>query len=194
LSHRCGAGAASTSCGDHNSAFWDECGDAEPKHNCTRDDVEITGMLCACAPPMCDESYGVAVPPANQQEATCFYEMPALIYGDSTTTNHLRDSLKQRIAIQGDDSELTSTWNEIVIDDRLLIPKIRTDPTEAIWAFVCRPTEGIPDACVLAKAMRDEFLIAYNVTGSIPVLLLDTESDFTVTGGPFALPPNEIFA
>lgn len=190
LNNGCGTGAQGNSCGDHRSAFWNQC-DTNPTeaHNCTRDDIEVTGRLCKCEPPMCEENYGVVEPPALPADATCFYEMPALVYGASTTTNHLRDAVKQRVTNQGVDSMLTAEWNEVVIDDRLLIPKIRTDPTDAIWAFVCVITPDIPQACDEAVAMRDEFLTAYNVTGTIPVVQLDATADFATSGGPFALPP-----
>jgi len=193
LNNGCGAGATGGSCGDPNSAFANQCGDTAPKHNCSRDDVEVTGRLCSCAPPMCEESYGVVAPPAMPDGETCFYEMPGLVYGESTDTNHLRDMLKQRITNQADDTILTATWNEVVIDNRLLIPKIRTDPTEAIWAFVCVPSAN-PEACNLATAMRDEFQTTYGVTGSIPVVALNTLSDFTAAGGPFGLPDSRIIA
>lgn len=189
LNNGCGAGATGgQNCGDHRSAFWNQCNQPQDPHTCTRDDHEVTSRLCKCEAPICAESYGVVSPPATPQDETCFYEMPALVYNESTKTNHLRDSVKQRIHNQGNDTTYTSTWNEVVIDDRLLIPKIRENPAEAIWAFVCVPTDTQPIACDQAVAMRDEFQTAYNVTGTIPVLRLDTTVDFTTTGGPFALP------
>jgi len=141
---------------------------------------------------MCEESYGAVTPPALPAGETCFYEMPGLVYGESTDTNHLRDMLKQRITKQGDDETLTAEWNEVVIDDQLLIPKVRTDPTEAIWAFVCVPCAN-PAACNLATDMRDEFETTYGVTGgTIPVVALNVLSDFTAAGGPFGLPDRRI--
>jgi len=142
---------------------------------------------------MCEESYGAVTPPALPAGETCFYEMPGLVYGESTDTNHLRDMLKQRVTNQGDDETLTSEWNEVVIDDRLLIPKIQTNPTEAIWAFVCVPSPANPEACKLATDMRDEFQTTYGVTSStIPVVALNVLSDFTAAGGPFGLPDSRI--
>lgn len=194
LNSGCGGGATGNAdcgnrdcCADHNSAFYNQCGNTE-KHDCTRDDIEVSSRLCK------GESYGVVDPPAQPTGATCFYEMPALIYGDSSTTNHLRDSVKQRVALQGNTTWMTGQWNEVVIDGRLLIQKIQSDPAGAIRAFVCVPSDRHPLACDMAKAMRDEFLTAYGVTGSIPVLRLDTTADFTKTGGPFSLPDSQIIA
>jgi len=117
--------------------------------------------------------------------------MPALVYRDETETNHLRDSVKQRVQNQGTDPTLTGEWNEVVIDNRLLIPRIRQEPANAIWGFVCiHPSADFPTACDEAVAMRDQFMTAYNVTGDpIPVVAMDPTADFSVTGGPFKEPP-----
>lgn len=190
LNTGCGAGATGgNDCSNNFSAFYDQCitTPTEP-HTCTRTDPEVEGRLCKCEPPLCAEEYGSVTPPATRDGETCFYELPALIYGASTTTNHLRDGLKQRIALQGTDGNATGTWNELVIDNRLLIPKIRTEPTSAILAFVCIPAQN-PNACAMATAMRDKFHESYGVTGAgVPVVALDTTVDFTVSGGPFTVP------
>jgi hypothetical protein len=189
LNNGCGMGAQGQQCGDHRSAFYNQCNtDPTEPHNCTRNDFEVSSRLCKCEAPICAENYGAVEPPEDKFGATCFYEMPALVYGDSTTTNHLRDSLKQRVHNQGNDTAMTQEWNEVVIDDRLLIPKIRDHPADAIWAFVCVITDDHKDACDVAVAMRDEFTTAYNVSGTIPVVQLKG-NDFSATGGPFALPP-----
>lgn len=192
LNNGCGAGATSGNCYDPHSAFQNQCSTQPPEfHNCTRDDPEVASRLCKCEAPFCSESYGVVEPPAGKSGETCFYEMPALIYNDSTTTNHLRDSVKQRVLNQGDDPALTGEWNEVVIDNRLLIPKIREEPANAIWAFLCiHPSTEFPTACEEAVAMRDEFQTAYNVQGgTIPVVAMDPTADFSVAGGPFKEPP-----
>merc|ERR1712110_40053 len=138
LNNGCGAGAAGGGCGDPRSAFENKC-QTEPTelHTCTRDDPEVKDRLCKCEAPICAESYGTVTPPVAKSSETCFYEMPALIYNDSTTTNHLRDMVKQRVHNQGTDPELMGEWNEIVIDNRMLIPRIRAEPHNAIWGFVC---------------------------------------------------------
>jgi hypothetical protein len=188
LNSGCGDGATGNAachtrdcCEDENSAFFNQCG-ATDKHTCTRDDVEISRVMCK------GETYGVMDPPSQPSFPTCLYEMPAFIYGTDSTTNHLRDGMKERVALQGNQTWLTSQWNEVVIDERMLIPKVRQDPAGAIRAFVCVQNQQHPTACDMATAMRDEFLTAYGVSGSIPVVRLDTTVDFTTTGGPFSLP------
>jgi hypothetical protein len=202
LNNGCGAGAKGSGCGDRQSAFANQCNqdDWNNMHNCTRADPEIENRLCKCdaASPTCSASYGHVDPPDIPSASTCFYEMPALGYQPYDTTitevNHLRDSVKQRVVLQGTDESMTSQWNEVVIDNRLLIPKIREDPANAIWAFVC--VSGVDGACDLAKAMRDEFVTAYKVSGGVvPVVEMNVETDFTANGGPFqAAPSSQIIA
>lgn len=190
LNGGCGSGApAPDSCDNPLSAFYDQCShDGSTPHNCTRDDFEVESRLCKCEAPICSEPYGSVSPPEENTGATCFYELPALIYGNSTQTSHFRDGLKQRIEIQGNDINKTQVWNEVVIDNRLLIPKLRSDPATTIVAFVCIPSAN-PNACDLATTMRDEFHQTYGVTGTgVPVVAIDTTLDFVSNGGPFVLP------
>lgn len=184
LNGGCGARAASSTCGDDNSAFANLC---DGLGTCGPSSVDVTGRKCSCAPPMCEESYGVVPPPAQPGAEICFYEMKRLISRFWTNTDHLRDMLKQRVAYQADDETLTSKWNEVVIDEWNLIRDTRITPTEAIWAFVCVPSAH-QDACKLATHMRDEYQTTYGVRGTIPVVALDVLSDFTEGGGPFGLP------
>jgi len=84
-------------------------------------------------------------------------------------------------------------WNEVVIDNHLLIPRIRSNPTDTIVAFVCVPSQNHPDACNMAKQMRDRFNQDYKVSGpGVPVVAIDTTLDVTVSGGPFVLPQEAV--
>lgn len=192
LNNGCGAGAPGLAeCNNTLSAFNDLCSvDPTTPHTCTRTDSEVNGKLCKSNPQFTTETYGSVDPPEQSTDATCFYEMPALVYGDFTETNHFRDSLRQRIALQGNDTNKQQDWNEVVIDDRLLIPQVRANATNTILAFVCIPTNEIPDACAIAISMRDEFLTRYKVTG-IPVVQIDTTLNITESGGPFVLPTTQ---
>lgn len=188
----CGTGASgANSCDNPHSAFYDLCSDDDyvTNHSCIRTDFQVEGRMCKGPPGATadDATYGVVDPPATALDATCFYELPALIFGNSTTTSHLRDGLKQRIALQGENVNLTSTWNEVVIDNRLLIPKLISEPANTILAFVCVPSESQPTACALAETMRDGFQQAYGVTG-IPVVAISKTVNFTASGGPFVVP------
>jgi len=86
------------------------------------------------------------------------------------------------------DASMSEQWNEVVIDNHLLIPKLKSNPTDTIVAFVCIPSAN-PDACNIANQMRDKFHEDYSVTGSgVPVVAIDTTLDFTTSNGPFVLP------
>lgn len=178
LNNGCGNGATSTDCNSQDSAFANMC----DGHTCTRDDHQVSSQFCK------GSGYGVVDPPTDPSGATCFYEMPGLVYGHSTTTNNLRDALKFRVSTQGDNPNMTANWNEIVLDDRLLVPAITANPEQAIWAFVCvHGGSALPNACDLARSMRDKFKTDYNVQGDIPVVMMDATADFRTTHGPFAL-------
>lgn len=180
-------------CNDTLSGFANLCTQTGEPHTCTRSDPEVQNHMCKCEPPTCSETYGSANPPATNTGNPCFYEMPGLVYGDSTQTNHLRDSLKQRVAFQAGRGDLASQWNEVVLDNHLLIPKLRSNPTNTILAFVCIPSAN-PSACHMASQMRDDFHNSYKVTGAgVPVVAIDTTVDFTTTGGPFKVPTQDSF-
>jgi len=190
----CGASApAPQDCSNELSAFYDMCtdGGTHDPHHCIATDSEVVSKKCKCE--SCSPTYGTVTPPQQKSEETCFYELPALIVDPDnvgaftpSSTNHLRDSMKQRVA--GDNiTRQQREWNEIVIDDRLLIPKINEDPTHTIVAFVYSGSETNKN---LAIAMRDTFQQTYRVSGvpDIPVIEIDAEVDFTTVGGPFKLP------
>lgn len=179
-------------CNDTLSAFANLCThDPTEPHTCTRSDWEVESVMCKGGSGA--DAYGSVDPPTTASGPVCYYEMPALMTDDITSTNHLRDTLKQRITFQGSDSTLTATWNEVVLDNHLLIPKIRSNPTNTILAFVCVPSAD-PDSCHKATQMRDGFNTEYKVSGSgPPVVALDTAADIS-HGGPFIVPPTLILA
>lgn len=195
----CGASApVPASCDNPHSAFYNMCTSDGGKtyHHCTATDPEIVGKKCA--------PYGTITPPQYRYTAeTCFYEMPALIvpHDDPSSfipsdTNHLRDAMKQRVLNDDASHGQTQEWNEVVIDERLLIPQIEHDPTHTIVAFVyvTGSSMGPETGLEYATRMRDRFQEKYGVhgVGDIPVLELDGIDDFTQSGGPFKLPPQSV--
>lgn len=194
----CGASAhGAADCDDPHSAYYNMCSSdgQQTFHTCTREDPEIQGMLCKCE--SCSPEYGSITPPQHKNDQTCIYEMPALIVPDDTNsftpskTNHLRDAIKQRVA--GDEiTNQQQEWNEVVIDNTLLLPQIQYDPTHTIVAFVyvAGAAMGTEQAQGYATRMRDQFQETYQVSGvaNIPVIELNALDDFTQTGGPFKLP------
>lgn len=196
----CGGSApVPASCDNPNSAFYNMCTNDGGKsyHHCNATDPEIEGKKCKCE--SCSEPYGTMIPPQYRYtQDQCFYEMPALIVPHDdpgsfipSSTNHLRDAMKQRVL--GDESSgQTQEWTEVVIDDRLLIPQLKLDPTHTIVAFVYAigADMGPEDGLAYATKMRDQYQQKYGVVGvgDIPVIELDAIHDFTQSGGPFKLP------
>lgn len=205
VNNGCGTGASGPAeCTNPNCAFNDMCYLDPPAHKCQREDKDIQDYLCKCEAPICDETYGVADPPLRDTDAQCFYEMPAMYLDPEnpsnatvTPTNHLRDSLKQRVVNQQDYDDQMQKWNEVVIDDRLLIPEIIRDPTHTILAFVYIIGENAyteEQTQNFAETMRDEFQSYYHVNGvgNIPVIGIDLSLNFTEVGGPFVLPSSKV--
>jgi hypothetical protein len=191
----CGSSApVPASCDNPNSAYFNMCtaDGGETYHHCIASDPAIQNKMCKCE--SCSPAYGVINPPRFKADQTCFYEMPALIVphedpGNFTpsSTNHLRDAMKQRV-LGDENTGQTQEWNEVVIDERLLIPQIKSDPAHTIVAFVYVNGAWMWDqqAKQYATSMRDQFQETYG--GDIPLLQLDAVNDFTQSGGPFKLP------
>lgn len=196
----CGRGARGTpNCTDPKSAFFDQCEDHPPAHTCTREDPEVENWMCKCDAAWCaDGGYGHLHPPSRNsgpQGRQCIYEMPALITDDITETNHLRDSLKQRIISERHNQDMMGNWNEVVLDNKLLIPALQADPANVIIAFVYphrhwygRDSENQ----MIAMQMRDQFHEEYGMAArglpKIPVLALRSDVEVYTSGGPFSLP------
>lgn len=201
VNNRCGTGANaagldSVLCDQPRSAYKDICWERQPDHHCLRDDPEITQYYCKCDQDWCNGTYGVAAPPSRRRDAACYYEMPAmwLDYENPTAetitgTNHLRDSMKQRMVFQTSATDQVSEWNEVIIDNRLLVPQMRRDPTHTILAIVyVKTTDGAYDQAV---QMRDEFQRTYKVDCDgcqIPIIAMDITVNVTEAGGPFSAP------
>jgi hypothetical protein len=195
----CGASAPPpNSCDSERAAFHDMCtsDDGKTFHHCIATDPEVVSRKCTCE--SCDVPNGVH-PPQFKTDETCYYEMPALIvpYDEPESfipsgTNHLRDAMKQRV-LSDEQTNQNQEWNEVIIDNRLLIPQIKSDPTHTIVAFFYVSGGSVSDevAQLMATTMRDQFQQAYGVNGvgDIPVVELDARNDFRMSGGPFKLPP-----
>jgi len=173
----CGVGNGNNNCSSKQTAFDNIC--PSSGKTCTADDDEIKRVMC--------QPYGTMPVPTKGTDGQCFFGMPAVNYPGKARANHLRDMLKARLQHQegGDDKgPLISQWNELVLDERVLIPAIRFDPARAISAFIY--VKSLEGSRAVAEAMRDKFSEYYSV-GKIPVLGVDDTVDFTTTGGPFVV-------
>jgi len=182
-------------CSNPNSAYYNMCtaDGGDTYHHCTATDTEVVSKKCKCE--TCSPVYGTVDPPRFKSDEACYYEMPALIVDHDnpsdftpSKTNHLRESIRQRVT-SDDGTGQRQEWNEVVIDERLLLPQIQRDPTHTIVAFVYVDGAGDQSALQEATSMRDKFQETYSVSGvpDIPVIKLDARNDFTQSGGPFML-------
>jgi len=163
-----------STCSNRSSAFYDVC--PSTNKTCTADDVEIKGQTCS---PGASGSY------PNQ----CFWSMPSLNYPGKLRPNHLREMVKARLKADRARGPQDLQWlnNEVVLDDRLLIPAMRSDPAAVVSAFIyLKSSHGSRSR---AEGMRDRFSEDYSV-GKIPVIGLDDTVDFTPKNGPFIVEEN----
>jgi hypothetical protein len=81
----------------------------------------------------------------------------------------------------------TRNWNEVVIDETLLLYDIGVEPTQVVTAFVYAKS-GLPSSKESAEKMRDDYCEHSNI-GQIPVIEID---DVTYQpNGPFTIPSAE---
>jgi len=156
-------------CSNRSSAFYDIC--PSTNKTCTADDVEIKNQTC---------SPGFS----GSSTSRCFWGMPSLNYPGNLRPNYLREMVKFRLKEGRQSPWRVSANNEIVLDDRLLIPAIRSDPATVVSAFVY--LKSINGSRSKAEGMRDRFSEDYSV-GRIPVVGFDDTVDFTPEHGPFII-------
>jgi len=162
-----------STCSNRSSAFYDVC--PSTNKTCIADDVEIKGQTCSPG-----ASGSIYVKP-------CFWSMPSLNYPGKLRPNHLREMVKARLKADRERPHLAWMNNEVVLDDRLLIPAMRSDPAAVVSAFVyLKSSHGSRSR---AEGMRDRFSEDYSV-GKIPVIGLDDTVDFTPKNGPFIVEEN----
>jgi len=152
---------------------------------CTASDKEVKQQMCKTdAQP--DGEHKV---PFDGMSNQCFWKGPALGY-PASGEDHLRMMVDFRIKNQeGSDREgghgrKISQWNEVIIDERVLIPAIEKDPANVIWAFVYDASQSVSKK--LARQMQEEFCSAYNCKTKPPLIAMHTEQDFTNSEGPFS--------
>jgi len=182
----CGNGAPGD-CNSKQSAFHNVC--LSTGKECTADAQEVTRALCT--------HYGgdTPIPPTHDGYPQCFFPGPALDYreqdGYKPGQDATRDMVRNRIALNsGHDvsGPNLEKWNEVVVDDLLLLPAIQFDPASAIPAFIYTKSDIV--AKMDLKMMRDEFC-EKNKVAKIPIIALN-DQDVLKAPGPFeALPEDE---
>jgi len=164
----CGSGAPGTDCSQPGTAYADIC--PSTGKTCTADDVEVTSVEC--------EPFGLHKTPNSTMGSPCFFSGPSLNFPRvDPLLNHMRDMVQARVA-----SGVTKDWNEVVLDERVLIPAMKKYPAITIRAFTYFKSMG-SDGQKAAEGMRDKFCKDYGAV-QIPVLGINDQSDFR-PDGPF---------
>jgi len=177
----CGDGAPGHNCDkDSGSAFYNIC--PSTGKTCTGKDIEVTRAKC--------QPYGGEhpVPPTHGGQPQCFFPGPALDYHQQSDftpgEDKMRDMAVDRVKYNGGkDTEGPNIekWNEVVLDEHLLLPDMWYDPAPVLVAFLYTASQK-PISLKNAQAMRDEFGDFYGVK-DIPLVEVDDNGD--KESGPF---------
>lgn len=173
----CGTMAMSHDCSDKKSAFYNIC--PSTGKTCTGNDTEVTNALCA--------PKGPRKVPKTPDDWVCFFRgvaWDAQNLGGDDLRSMAKERLKHQDCEDPAKGPCISYWNEVIIDNRLLLPALQKDPASMLWAFTY--LKAVPPAAGLARAMRDKFCDKYKCDPkTIPVIGIDDTIDFITTGGPF---------
>jgi hypothetical protein len=140
----CGPGARSTSCDSENCAFHD----INPDTNevCKADDALIKTEFCTKFGGQFD------FPEARDKGTQCVIPGTAIDYHDQPMEeykprdNNLRAMVEERYKLRNGKDRAGNpnceTWNEIVLDQMLLLPKLIEDPANVITAIIHRKSNA----------------------------------------------------
>lgn len=187
LNNGCSGLAGPADCTNPGSGYEDMCSEIKPAHTCTASDPEVKNYACKPFGPK-------DIPPSPSKGFQCFYGGPALNFSMEDDWNwlpdHLRDMTKARVnlSISGGDYK---DHNEVILDERLLIPAIWNDPAVVIPAFVYAKSSGSMGRSK-AEKMSEEFSRFYQV-GRVPVLGMNDVTSFE-PNGPFFVPEDDFEA
>jgi len=169
----CGCAAHSNACSDETSAFGNVC--PTSGKSCTVSDPEVS--RCACT--------NTKIPDRSDR-TQCFFEGAAFGSGSEDQT---RTMLKERLQRQdGSDSsnDPLEYWNEVVIDENVLMEQLAIDPVSVIPAMIYVKSRGA--GLIYARKLRQGFADLYGEAAlKIPLIAIDDEMvAHGVTGrGPF---------
>merc|ERR1712146_633718 len=123
----------------------------------------------------------------------CYFKGPAFEAGSEDQT---RTMMKNRVSHQdsqanGEHNDRLEYWNEIIVDETLMIDQLTVDPAPVIPAFVY--VKSNPAGIMQARSMRDQYVEQYSVPGEIPLIAID---DIMSVGsangqGPFSVESDE---
>lgn len=176
----CGEGAPGATCEeDVYSAYRDIC--KSTNKICTASDPEVKLAACKQYPGGRDP-----VPLAHDKGAQCYFPGPSLNYHDQNSfepnkddVKNMRDMATLRVQYnEGKDTQGVSNyvaWNEVVLDELLLLPDMWYDPAPVLTAFLYTKG-GLPISKNLATQVRDDFCKFYKIS-DIPLVMVDDTAD-----------------
>lgn len=168
----CGRGAdGGIDCNNSHSAYHNIC--KSTGKTCTAKDEEV--KIAGCKPWGEAERpvHGNANPPADKP---CFFPGPALNYPVMDQPNMLREMVNYRVQMELKTNDWVD-WNEVVIDERILVPEIWKDPASAIPAFVMTK-QGGGISLDAAKKMQKEFSTYFKYPYDIPIIGINNVDPF----------------
>jgi len=192
-----GCGCASTrfSCTNPESAFGNVCPstnidgpfayqicatEAKEVAQCSCDAMDI-GIWTGRTESVGADGVGVPRP-------QCFFKGAGF---DTTRVQHSSDQtrqmVKERLKHQwgtGRYMNDVDDWNEIVIDEHLMLEQLREDPEPVIPAFVY--IKSNPEGLDYARKMRDDYVLQFSVKKQIPLIAVDHLRSPWSASGPFS--------
>merc|ERR1711865_1164617 len=173
----CGWVSNSAICTDKQSAFGNEC--PSTNKTCATEDKEVA--QCSC------EAMGIGS--GRSDVPQCFWKGAGFDTAQVRhTSDQTRQMVKERLKHQhGSDShDRLEYWNEIVVDEHLMLEQLREDPVPVIPAFIY--IKGNPAGLDYARKMRDDYVLQFSVKKQIPLIAVDDEEAFPFffKSGPFS--------
>lgn len=162
----CGCGAVGA-CSDRTSAYGNVC--PSSGQTCRVTDHEVDG--CSC---------DVQGEPRDVNSEQCFFKGPALDRGNvNASRDQLRWMAKTRVKKQdwraGQNHDPLEYWNEIILDEQLMLPMLRRDSGSVVQAFIYKRGSGSGRSH--ARKMRDEFVSTYPASSHIPIIAIDVRKN-----------------
>lgn len=169
----CGCVARSVDCHNPSSAFGNVC--PSTGKVCIVEDKEVA--KCSCE---------VMHEPNRSDVPQCYWKGAGIdrdhVQADVDQT---RQMVQARLRHQdgSDSNDRLEYWNEVVIDEHLLLEQFRVDPVPVIPAFVY--VKGNPAGIAYARKMRNDYVQQYSVSAEIPLIAIDPHVDVNESDGPF---------
>jgi len=163
----CGCSSNKFGCTNPQSAFGNKC----PSTNkiCTTEDEEVA--QCSC------EAKGIST--GSGPGSSCFFKGAGF---DTTQVQHTSDQTRQMVKERLKHQQRSDYWNEIVVDEHLMLQQLREDPVPVIPAFIYDNSN--PAGLDFARKMRDDYVLQFSVKKQIPLIAVDSKKKHA--SGPFS--------